>query len=102
MSETAAALGLPVECAQLGQTYKVAPVDFALEGLFSVCVEGQSLAAIRRHEKALGPAGVALMMDGWRRDCTASVYDWDGLECWNARQSAPGRKYLAALQIAKG
>jgi hypothetical protein len=102
MSEIAACLALPVPWEFNGQTYKVAGRDFEVEGLFEVWVEGQALAAILRHEKTLGPAGVALQMDGWRRECAGQVYHWDGLECWQARVSLPGRKHLAALQLTKG
>jgi hypothetical protein len=101
MSEIAATLGLPVTFTYAGKEYQVAGRDFTVEGLFVTWCEANALKAIQRHKEELGPTGVAIQMDGWRRDCAAHAYDWDGLECWQARISVPGRKHLAALQLCK-
>lgn len=102
MSEIAATLGLPAIFTFAGKDYQIAARTFEVEGLFSVWLESQALQAIQRHREILGPAGVAMQMDGWRRDCAGHAYDWDSLECWQARGSVPGRKYLASLQLCKG
>lgn len=102
MSEIAAALGLPVTFDFDGEEYKIAPRDFEIEGAFEVWLEEQSLKAIQRHEKSLGPVHAALQLDSWRQECAAGAYHWDGVACWQAKQSIPGRKQLAALQISKG
>lgn len=102
MSETAAALGLAINFTHGGKTYPVAPVDYEIEGLFSLWLEDRAYAVIERHAARLGPLGVAMQSDSWRRECAAGKYEWDEPDCWFARQTAVGRKYLAALRLAKG
>lgn len=102
MSETAATLGVPVTFEFRGRPYKVAPRTFHVEAEFSVWVEESALKSILRHEKTLGPTGVALALDGWRKECAAHLYEWDGVSCWQARTSVTGQKHLAALQLHKG
>lgn len=102
MSEVAACLALPVPWEFRGETFKVAGVDYELEGMFSYWVEDNALKFILRHRETLGAAGVALQMEGWRHDGASGQYDWDEVHCWNARHSLEGRKHLLAMRLAKG
>jgi hypothetical protein len=99
--DTADGLGLPVNFEFEGKTWQVAPRDFELEGMFSRWVANEALQAVLAHADGVPGHVVQVLLDGWRNDKAARVYDYTGWVCAQALASDEGKKQMAVLQLCK-
>lgn len=84
------------------ECFKVVRVDFEIEGLFERWCEQQARLAIARHKADMDPGEYQNQMDGWRRDCAAHLYAWQGPMWFQSMTSEQGAQYLAYLRLQKG
>src|SRR4051812_10226523 len=101
MSEQADLLGVPVEFEFGGTAYRVGPVDFEIEAMFTRHLEQGARAFVNRHRDEMDLTEYQAHIDGLRRDAAAHSYDWDGMLAAKARATVAGVKHLAYLRLRK-
>lgn len=85
-----------------GKTYTVTARSFAQEALFATWVSRCSLRGIEQHKDDVDPQTYQTLLQGWRWDKTARVFDWGSPLVIQTACTAEGSKYLAFLSLREG
>jgi hypothetical protein len=78
---------------------KIAARPLEVEFAFERWLQGLALQNVAAQEKNVAPHHFLLLMDGWRRDGPAGVFEWDSYAAQMARLSRRGKEELAFLDL---
>ncbi len=99
MSQSADTMQLPIPFEFEGTKYPVAIATFEHELQFTNWLEMRSREKLVRRQNELPPGEYARHMEGWRHDCDADAYEFDGAISWASRFSVSGQKQLCYLLL---
>lgn len=98
---SASVLGIGPEITYQGKTYRFKELDFAGEAAAERRLQREAAEAIEAHKEAMGPTWYRDQQEGWRRDCAARAFRWNGSACWDWSFTPEGLTFLAWIMLSR-